>query len=532
MSETPEFSSAAVAAPHRLAAETGQIVLAQGGNAVEAMVAMAATVAVVYPHMNGIGGDGFWLVREPGGRLHAIDACGAAGSLATRNRYRDNGHDSIPPRGPDAALTMAGAVAGWRLALELARALGGKLPLDVLLADAIRHGRDGYPVSESEARRPLKDEAALLEAPGFAAAFLSEGKRPAAGAVRRAPALADTLSQLAHAGLGDFYRGDVGREIAADLERLGAPIARRDVETCAARVVAPLSIRLRNATVSNLPPPTQGVASLLTLGVFESLNIAEGERAEHHHGLIEATKRAYPLRDRIVTDPRHLSEDPAAFLTEQVFEREAAQIEARRAGPVAAANPLEGAAVWMGAVDGSGLAVSYTQSIFWEFGSGCVLPATGVLWHNTGSSFSLDAKARNPLEPGRKPFHALNPALAVLDDGRVLAYGATGGDGQPQIQAQIFTRYGTFGMSPADALDAPRWLLGRSPGAERATLRVEDRFDSGLLQVLRRYGHDVEETGRAYLDAMGHAGLVVKHPRGGRVEAVHDPRSDGGALGL
>src|SRR4051812_3910670 len=152
MTETPVFSTAAVAAPHRLAAETGQMILAAGGNAIEAMVAMASTVAVVYPHMNGLGGDGFWLVREPGGRMHALDAAGPAGALATIRRYRDKEYDAIPPRGVDSAITVAGAVGGWRLALELSRYLGGGLPLDLLLGDAIRLAREGYAVSGSEER--------------------------------------------------------------------------------------------------------------------------------------------------------------------------------------------------------------------------------------------------------------------------------------------------------------------------------------------------------------------------------------------
>jgi oxamate amidohydrolase len=532
MSETPEFASAAVAAPHVLAAETGRTILAQGGNAVEAMVAMAATIAIVYPHMNGIGGDGFWLVREPGGRLHALDASGPAGSLATGARYRDKGYDEIPPRGPDAAATVAGAVAGWRLALELAKALGGRLPLEVLLSDAVRLAREGYPVSASEARYPVKEEAALFAAPGFADAFLSEGKRLAAGATRQAPALADVLDQLAHAGLADFYRGDVGREIATDLDRIGSPVTRRDLEAYAARVVTPLSLRLNHATLHNLPPPTQGLASLLILGIFERLNVAGAEGPAHHHGLIEATKRAYAIRDRVVTDPAHLTFDPATFLTPLACERAAAAIEARRAAPFPLPPADEGDTVWMGAVDGSGLAVSYIQSLFWEYGSGCVLPATGVLWHNRGRGFSLDPASRNPLQPGRKPFHTLNPALAVFDDGRVLAYGTMGGEGQPQVQAQIFTRYAQFGMSLGQAIDAPRWLLGRGWGAPHATLKVEDRFEPELLRGLRSYGHPVEELGRPYLDSMGHAGMLVKHRRNGRVEAVHDPRADGGAAGL
>ncbi|MBF9234739.1 gamma-glutamyltransferase family protein [Microvirga alba] len=531
MSETPVFATAAVAAPHILAAKTGQMILAAGGNAVEAMVAMAATIGVVYPHMNGLGGDGFWLVREPRGRIHALDASGPAGTLATIKRYRDKGYDVIPPRGPDAALTVAGAVAGWALALELARALGGQMPLDLLLGDAIRFAREGYPVAITEGRNALLEAQDLFAAPGFAAAFLQEGKLPSAGAERRSLKLADALGQLAHVGLADFYRGDVGREIAADLERMESPILRRDLETYRARVVEPLSLRLKHSTIHHLPPPSQGLASLLISGMLERLGFRHGETPEHHHGLIEASKRAFAIRDSVVTDPREMSQDLAAFLTRDALEREAAHIDTRRAA-VSSASSAEGGSVWMGCIDKDGLAVSYAQSACWAFGSGCVLPSTGIHWHNRGMSFSLDPASRNPLEPGRKPFHTLNPGLAVFDDGRVLSYGTMGGEGQPQILAQIFTRYADFGMSLADAVDAPRWLFGRNWGASAPTLKLEDRFDPSLVRDLSRLGHPVEELGRPYADALGHAGMVVKHPRNRRVEATHDPRADGGALGL
>jgi gamma-glutamyltranspeptidase/glutathione hydrolase len=534
MPETPAFAAAAVAAPHRLAAETGAAVLREGGNAVEAMVAMAATVAVVYPHMNAIGGDGFFLVREPGGRLHGIDASGPAGRLATIGRYRDAGYDAIPARGPEAALTVAGAVGGWRLALDLARSRGGRLPLAVLLADAIRHAGEGCPVSESEARHVPNAFPELKAAPGFAEAFLVDGRIPPAGTLRRAPALASTLEQLAHAGLDDFYRGDAGRELAADLERIGSPLTRSDLEAYRAKAVEPLSLRLRGVTVSNLPPPTQGLAALLILGIAERLGpaAAKGETVALHHGLIEATKRAAAIRDRVVTDPGRLRHDPAAFLAPAALEREAAAIDPARAAPARLRGPADGDTVWMGAIDRDGVAVSYIQSIYWEYGSGCVLPATGVLWQNRGVAFSLDERSHNRLEPGAKPFHTLNPALAAFDDGRLLVYGAMGGEGQPQFQAQVFTRYASLGLGPADAVDAPRWLLGRTWGEETATLKLESRFDPGVVDGLHRLGHEIEELGLAYADTVGHAGMLVKHPRDGRVEATHDPRSDGGAAGL
>jgi len=531
MPETPVYSSAACAAPHHLAAQAGQSVLAQGGNAIEAMVAMASTIAVVYPHMNGIGGDGFWLVREPGGRVRGIEACGPAGSLATRARYREKELEAIPSRGPDAMVTVAGTVGGWRLALDLARALGGTLPRDVLLADAIRHAREGCAVSPSEARYVPKELDALHDQPNFAATYLDGGKPFAAGALRRQPQLAATLEQLVHAGFDDFYRGDVAREIAADLERLGAPVTRTDLKAYEPRERAALSLRRRDATLYNFPPPTQGLAALLILGILDRLDVTRPESTAYYHGLIEATKRAFAIRDRVVTDFDRLKADPAAFLTPERLARETAAIRMDRAASLPFRDG-EGDTVWMGAIDKDGLAVSFIQSVYWEYGSGTVLPATGICWQNRGMSFSLDPAALNPLEPGRRPFHTLIPGLAAFDDGRVMAYGSMGGDGQPQFQAQIFSRYADHGMSVADAVDAPRLLYGRTWGAESLSVKVENRLDSGCLAELRRMGHEIEEVGAAYVDTLGHAGMLVRHPRDVRIEAVHDPRSDGGSSGL
>lgn len=529
--DTPTFSTAAVAAPHSLAAASGRNVLAAGGNAIEAMVAMAATIAVVYPHMNAIGGDGFWLVREPGGRVRGIEACGPAGSRATRARYRGLGHDTIPFRGPDAAVTVAGTIGGWALAMDYAKSLGGKMELADLLADAIRFAKEGCEVSASELRTEPNHKDVLWEAPGFAETFGFDGKPPKAGDIRRNLKLADTLAHLAAAGLDDFYRGDVGREIGADLERFGMPVTRADYATYRAVVREPLHARLGAKSVYNMPPPTQGLAALLILGIYERLGITGRESVRHHHGLIEATKRAFRIRDRVVTDFRELTEDPQALLVPEVFEREAAAIDMGRAAPFP--GPLDtGDTIWMGAIDASGLAVSFIQSVYWEWGSGCVLPATGIVLQNRGASFSLDPAAVNPLEPGRRPFHTLNPALAVFDDGRVAAYGSMGGDGQPQFQAQLLTRYADLGESVGRTVDAPRWLLGRTWGSSSTSLKMENRFDPEITDGLSRLGHEVEIVPEGYSDGLGHAGMLVKHRRNGRVEAAHDPRSDGGAEGL
>jgi gamma-glutamyltranspeptidase/glutathione hydrolase len=527
MNETPVFSHAAVAAPSTLAAQAGRDVLIQGGNAIEAMVAMAATIAVVYPHMNAIGGDGFWLMREPDGKVRAIEACGFAGQLATIERYRLAEAEAIPPRGPQAALTVPGAVGGWALALELSAAIGGRLPLELLLENAVRHARDGYPVSCSEERFDPTKDPTLIAAPGFVEAYFLDDKPATAGDRRKAARLGETLGQLAHAGLDDFYRGDVAREIAGDLDRIGSPVTRADLKAYRAAWRQPLSLPIKGATLYNTPAPTQGLASLILMGLFERLSVRDVEGFAYFHALIEASKRALSIRDQVCTDFNLLKHDCADFLTPEALDREAAGIDMTRA-----ANwPLKsdkGDTVWMGAIDAQGRAVSFIQSIYWEYGSGCVLPRTGVLMQNRGVSFSLLPQAVNPLRPGRRPFHTPNPPLAVFQDGRVMPYGSMGGDGQPQFQAQLLTRYRS-GQSLVEAVDAPRYLFGRSWGAPSASVKLEDGFDDGVGQALARAGHQIEWIARG--DSFGHAGALVRNSKGA-IEAAHDPRSDGGAEGF
>jgi len=519
-----------VCAPHSAAVEDGRAILAEGGNAIEAMLAMAASIAAVYPHMNHIGGDGFWLIRESNGRVRALMGAGRAGAKATIALYRDAGHDQIPARGPLAALTVPGAVAAWMLAAEAAKAQGGRLPLGLLLAPAIKHAREGYMVTRSQARLTAEKLPEMKEAVGFREAFLIDGKVPEIGARLKQTALAATLDQLANAGLDDFYRGDVGRELAADLERIGSPVTRADLEQYRAWVDAPLSVTIGAGTLYNTPPPTQGLASLIILAVFERLRVQQAESFEHIHGIVEATKRAFRVRDRVITDPDRIAVDLSHFLAPAFLDEQADKIDRRKAAKWPAP-PGEGDTIWMGAADASGLVVSYIQSLYWEFGSGCVLPKTGVLMQNRGSSFSLDPNALNALKPSRRPFHTLNPALAVLKDGRVMAYGTMGGDGQPQSQAAVFTRHVTFREPLDKALDAPRWLLGRTWGSAHTNLRMESPFDGNLIDQLMSAGHDVAVLDDGYSDTMGHAGAVVLHPDG-TLEGGHDPRADGGAAGV
>ncbi|MDR5906672.1 gamma-glutamyltransferase family protein [Franzmannia qiaohouensis] len=514
-------------APHHLAADAGRDVLRAGGNAVEAMVAAAAAVAVAYPHMNALGGDGFWLIHEPGKPPVAIDACGPAAGLATPDFYA--GHASIPERGPLAALTMAGTVGGWHEALAIAADWGQALPLERLLADAIRHAEQGVAVTRSQQQLTAKHRERLSASPGFSDAFLNAGEVPLEGNRLRQPRLASTLRRLAEAGLDDFYRGELATSMARDLEALGSPLRRDDFDRYRPRRVTPLEVSLDEATLYNLPAPTQGVASLMILALYARLEVAEGESVAHLHGLIEATKRAFILRDRLVTDPERLPTPLQPLLEEAALQREVAQIDMQRALPWPH-QALPGDTVWLGCVDSQGRAVSFIQSIFWEFGSGVVLPESGVLWQNRGISFSLDADSLRGLGPGRKPFHTLNPALARFRDGRTLVYGTMGGEGQPQTQAAVFSRYAFHHQTLQQAVSAPRWLLGRTWGESSTNLKLESRIPGDTVTALRALGHDVEVLPEAFSDSMGHAGGIVHHPDG-LIEGAHDPRSNGGAAG-
>ncbi len=505
-----------VTAPHHLAAQSGLDVLKDGGNARDAAVAVAATLAVVYPHMNSIGGDSFWLIREPGGHRVAVHGCGGAAAKADLALYA--GLDAVPWRGPLAANTVAGTISAWQRVIA-----DGKLPLERILRDAIWYAENGVAVTRGGAEIAAAKSAELSSVAGYAAVFEPGGRPLREGERLKQPALARTLRRLAASEPNGFYEGALARDIAADLEAAGSPVSAADLAAHQATLPQPLRARIAGATLYNTAPPTQGFASLLILALYDRLK-GEGEFA-HIHGLVEATKRAFLLRDRHVGDPAHTDFDPQALLDDPAaLDALAAQIDMDRALPWPQP-PSGGDTVWFGVIDTEGRAVSAIQSTYFEFGSGLVLPQTGITWQNRGASFRLSEHGWNALKPGRKPFHTLNPAMAVFDDGRIMPYGTMGGEGQPQTQAALFTRY-AGGMGLQAAITAPRWLLGRTWGEDSVTLKLEDRFDPALYDALRAAGHAVERVA-PFTSMMGHAGALVRHPDG-RLEGATDPRSDGG----
>ena len=515
-----------VTSPHHLASQAGLAILRDGGTAIEAAVATAATLAVVYPHMNSIGGDSFWLLHVPGAPPVAIEGCGSAAAAADLDAYRGLG--AIPSRGRLAANTVAGTISGWEAALELNRAWGGGLRLGRLLEDAIVYARDGVPVGSGLARTIAAKQAELRGCPGFAEVFLPGGVAPEVGQVLKQPALAATLKTLASDGLGGFYRGVLARVIADDLQSCDTLLSADDLASHRALRRLPLWLDLKIGRLFNFPPPTQGLASLLILAIFERLGVREADGFAHVHGLVEATKRAFAVRDVEVGDPAYMTIDPQALLDDQ------ARLQAwadEISGPAQSWQraPAGGDTVWFGAIDAQGRAASVIQSTYFEFGSGIVLPQTGIIWQNRGASFRLAEHGWNTLRPRRKPFHTLNPVLAHLRDGRVMLYGTMGGDGQPQTQAAIFSRYALFGQELQRAISAPRWLLGRTWGDASTSLKLERGLGADLAAELAAAGHQVEIVDD-HNEMMGHAGALVWHPdcsNGSMIEGAADPRSDG-----
>ncbi len=507
-------------APHWAATEAGLSILRQGGTATEAMVAAAAVISVVYPHMNSIGGDGFWLVHEKDQSVPlAIDACGrAASDLA----YYDD-IDHLPGRGGKACLTQAATIAGWQLALDLdARA---SLSLDTLLAPAIRHAEEGIEVSASMARAIAKVMAEDKVPESFLELYTADDRPLQEGDLLLNPDLANTFRLLAENGLFDFYRGEVAQKITTTLEAIGSPLSAEDHRSTRAEKVRPLKLKLDKITCFNLPAPTQGVHSMQILGQLDRLKQLPDSEADWAHLVIEATKQSFNDKPELWADPDYVAVSYFDALDDPVLDSKAAAIDPDQAKPWPFDNE-PGDTIWMGACDSHGQLVSFIQSIYWEFGTANVIDGAGFVWNTRGVSFSLDPDDINVLAPNKKPRHTLNPALAVFNNGKRLSYGTMGGEGQPQTQAILFSRFVWQGYTLEQALAEGRWLLGRTWGDDSNDLKVEANIAARIGDQLTARGHQWQSVD-AVNESMGHAGAIYDDH--GRLTAATDPRSDGKA---
>lgn len=546
---------AAVTAPHELAASAGLKVLARGGTAIDAAIAMAAVLGVVYPHMTGPGGDAFWLVSDPAdrgpdgrARVRALDASGRAAAAATRAAYGARGA-TIPWRGPHAALTVPGAVDGWWEAYRHSvDHWGSTLEWVDLLEPAIGYALGGFPCSASLARwtamnLDTEDQArkALQRFEGWATTFLVDGRAPEVGEVVANRDLGRTLEQVASGGREAFYLGPVAAALAAGLAEVGSPLAAEDFAAHRSDWVEPIHLAWRGLDVFAMPPSTQGLAALQILGILDAAGAAETADAsvDRIHLVVEATRLAFADRDRFVAD-RDASRAPVARLLDRdylagrarLIDPERAMVAVRpglEAAPTPAGGPADGDTTWFGAVDGAGRMASVIQSVFFDFGSAIVPRGTGVVMQNRGAGFRLEPGHPNVLAPGKRPFHTLCPLLVTKGGVPHAVVGTMGGEGQPQTCAMLMLRLFADGLDPQAAVAAPRWLYGRTWGAAVLTLTLEAEL-SQTARALRERGHPAQ-VGQSRMDQMGHAGAIVLDPAGVRLAAA-DPRSDGAALGL
>ena len=517
-------SQIAFTAPHHAATNAGREILEHGGTAIEAMVAAAASIAVEYPHMNGMGGDGFWLISEPNKAPIAINASGTAAKAATTDFYQ--GLDVIPSRGPKAALTMAGAVAGWQKALEISETWQPNRPLTELFSTAISQAQWGIEVTQSLSDASFKTFDDLGHFTGFEQ-FLIQEKALKKGKIIKLPLLAKTLKMLAENGLQDFYQGEVASMLANDLQAAGSPIQLNDFNQYQAQIVEPLSVNISKGKLYNLPAPTQGIASLIVLALYDQIQHEASNEMERVHLLIECTKQAFIQRNRYVTDASRVDIDLSSLLSEQSLRAMLNNVSLSKALPWPH-EAKQGDTIWMGACDSEGRMVSYIQSLYWEFGSGVVSPSTGIVWNNRGTSFTLRENDLQQLKPGLQPFHTLNPAFAELSDGRRMVYGTMGGEGQPQTQAAIFSRFVYENNPLVESIAKGRWLLGRTWGDESHNLKVESDLADEMGSDLQALGHDVAVV-EPCNELMGHAGAIVLS-ESGEISAGTDPRSDGKAF--
>ncbi|HZW10644.1 MAG TPA: gamma-glutamyltransferase family protein [Phycisphaerales bacterium] len=520
----PVFARNVVATSHPLAAQAGLEMLRQGGNAADAAVATAMALTVLEPTSNGIGADNFALVWAGGG-LHGLNGSGRAPQGLRRERYE--GMESIPTRGWD-GVTTPGAVSGW---VALAKDFGS-LPLTTLAGPAIRYAREGAAVPPEIAHywgiaARAYDPARF--APWFET-FTSGGRAPGTGEVFKLPHHADTLERIAASEGREFYGGALAEQIEAAAVAGGGDLRLGDLASHKAEWVRPISLDYRGWRLHEIPPNGQGLAALLALGILRELDMAaQGpDTVESLHLSIEAMKLAFADAHRYIADPAWMDVDVARLLDRGYLAERAALIDRSRAQDFAHGAPKPGGTVLLTTADADGNMVSFIQSCYTGFGSGVVVPGTGIALQNRGCCFTLERGHPNEAAPGKRPYHTIIPGFVTRagegGERPVMAFGVMGGFMQPQGHIQVLMRMADHNQNPQSALDAPRWQVDRGRG-----VTVEPGFAPEVYERLRGMGHELEVAGRR--GASFGRGQVIFRLEDGYC-AGSDLRCDGQAVGF
>ncbi len=525
--------SGMVCASVPLAAAAGVELLRRGGNAIDAAIAAAAALCVVEPMQTGLGGDAFalfWSAAER--RLIGLNGSGRAPAAATVEAYRARGLDRVPANGILSA-TVPGAVHAW----DTLSRRHGSLPLAEALAPAIDAAERGFAVTELVAHYwDLLVRFGALRNDAARAAFAPGGRAPRAGERFRNPALGATLRAVAEGGAGAFYSGRIADAIVGTSRDEDGLFAAADLAGHTSNLVTPISTTYRGVTVAELPPNGQGLAALLALNVLECFDPKEAPAtsALDWHRRIEAVKLAFADRDACVADPDH-AHVPVPELLDKAYARRRAALLGPRALPRVSSGLGPSDTVYLCTADADGNVVSFIQSLFGGFGSGIACGDTGVLLQNRGSGFRLDPSHPNVLAPGKRPFHTIIPALLLREYETTLApwmaFGIMGGDVQPQAHLAFVSNVVDFGLNPQEAIDRPRFRF--ESGAKVSIESPDAPVDEGgrLADVLRGWGHGVEEPGAVMLDRFG-GGQAIACEGGGLLVGASDRRKDGCALGL
>jgi gamma-glutamyltranspeptidase / glutathione hydrolase len=516
----PLLARNVVSTSQPLAATAGALMLARGGNAVDAALAAAITLTVVEPCMNGIGGDAFAILWD-GERLHGLNAAGRSPRRWTPEHFAR--YPAMPLRGWD-SVTVPGTVSAWRALSDRF----GTIPFAELFAPALRHAREGFLMSPTVRRQWQAQVPELLPQPGFREAFAPRGEAPQPGELFTCPGQADTLQQIAQSKGDAFYRGSLAKAIADHARATGGLIDEEDLAAHECDWVAPLSVDYRGLQLHEIGPSGQGIAALMALGMLATLDLkgAGLDTALSHHLQIEAMKLAFADLHAYVADPDAMRIVSATqLLAPRYLALRARLIHPERAAPARAGAPHSGGTVYLTAADQKGMMVSFIQSNFKGFGSGVVVPGTGIALHNRGWGFTLKEGHPNQVAPRKRPFHTIIPGFLTRDGHPLMSFGVMGGSMQAQGHLQVAVRVADHGQNPQAASDAPRWRILD----DNSTVSVEWNFPPEAIEGLKKRGHEVRVAQR-FDTEFGSAQLALKTEHG--YIAASDHRKDGYPVGF
>src|SRR5688572_21584255 len=492
----PVLARNCVATSQPLAAQAGLRMMLKGGNAIDATLATAIALTVVEPTSNGIGSDAFCILWD-GKKLHGLNASGRSPAAWTFDRFK--GRVAMPQRGWD-SVTVPGCVSAWR---ELSVKFG-KLPFADLFEPAVKYAADGFMVTPTIARLWANQVPELQHQPGFADAFMPRGRAPQPGEKFSFPAQAKTLQRIAETKGEAFYTGELAEKIAAFAKQHGGGLTVEDLASHRNDWVEPIGIDYRGYTLHEIPPNGQGIAALIALGILENFDVAAFpvDSVDTLHLQIEAMKLAFADTYEYVSDPATMRLKPSQMIDKAYLKTRAKLIDMKKARDPSPGQPAKRGTVYLTAADESGMMVSYIQSNFAGFGSGVVVPGTGISLQNRGLGFSVKADHPNVVAPGKRPFHTIIPGFVTRGGQPLMSFGVMGGSMQAQVHIQIMSRMVDYGQNPQAAADAPRWRIDSG-----VRVGIEYGVPEQTISELRARGHDMPQADRWSTD-FGRAQLI------------------------